>query len=176
MGKSTPPAIGPTGLAFDASGNMYVGDGPNVWRLSPSAVSASHSAIAYWRFDEGRPNIAASGLNTILDSSGNDLDGTPINGPVYSSSVGADPVPLTGEANKLSLKFNGVNQRIFIPDDRLFRLTHSLTLEAYINLSAWPGGPVHGGQILFRGDDRPGLDPYTLDVHNHNLQFHIEGE
>jgi sugar lactone lactonase YvrE len=276
-GKSTPPAIGPTGLAFDASGNMYVGDGPNVWRLSPSAVTASHflvsaassttagtsfglsisaldasgnvvptytgtvhftssdpqatlpadytftaadngvhtfanvtlstagnqtitvsdtasgiqgtatvtvnprvplasHTVAYWRFEDGVNGIPALGVNTIVDSSGNNLHGTPIGGPVYRSSVGANPIPQTGETDRLSLQFNGVNQRIFIPDDRLFRLTHSLTLEAYVNLIAWPGGSVHGGQIVFRGDHRGGLDPYTLTVHNHNLQFHIESE
>ena len=85
------------------------------------------STIAYWRFEEGSSNMAATGANTILDSSGNNLNGTPIGGPVYRSSVAENPIPLTGQPNRLSLDFNGTNQRIFIPDNPLFALTHSLT-------------------------------------------------
>jgi hypothetical protein len=54
------------------------------------------------------------------------------------SSVDDSQFPATGEPNNLSLQFNSINQRIFIPDDRLFRLTHSLTLEDYVELTAWP--------------------------------------
>jgi hypothetical protein len=130
------------------------------------------STIAYWRFEEGRPNVAASGINTILDSSGDDLDGTPFGGPVYRSSTADNPVPLTGDPNSLSLDFNGSNQRIFIPDDRLFRLTHSLTLEAYINLRAFRNNGS-SQDIIFRGDDRIGLDPYRLDVVDNLLRFQV---
>ncbi|HZU35488.1 MAG TPA: hypothetical protein VFA18_06260 [Gemmataceae bacterium] len=34
VGKANPPAIGPTGIVFDGQGNMYIGDGPNIWRVS----------------------------------------------------------------------------------------------------------------------------------------------
>ena len=37
-GKGSPPVIGPTGLVFDASGNLYVGDGENVWRFAALSV------------------------------------------------------------------------------------------------------------------------------------------
>jgi serine/threonine-protein kinase len=33
-GKNSPPVIGPTGLAFDTTGNLYVGDGDSVWKIS----------------------------------------------------------------------------------------------------------------------------------------------
>jgi Concanavalin A-like lectin/glucanases superfamily len=131
------------------------------------------STVAYWRFEEGKPNVAANGINTILDSSGNDLDGTPFGGPVYRSSVGDNPIPASGDPNALSLDFNGANQRIFIPDDRLFRLTHSLTLEAYINVRAIRNAQQ---QIVFRGDNRPELDPYELYVDNNDVWFRIENQ
>ena len=44
-------------------------------------------------------------------------------------------------------------------------MTHSLTIEAYINVRSAPQGIQQ--QILFRGDDKGGgYDPYSLDVEN----------
>jgi hypothetical protein len=34
-GKASPPVIGPPGIAFDSEGTLYVGDGPNLWRIAP---------------------------------------------------------------------------------------------------------------------------------------------
>src|SRR5580700_5419779 len=65
------------------------------------------ATIAYWRFEEGTANTAASGTGTILDSSGNGLNGTPINGPLYSANVPANPIPQTGASNTLAMDFNG---------------------------------------------------------------------
>ncbi len=126
---------------------------------APKTVMAA--TIAYWRFEEGPANSAATG--SILDSSGNGLNGTPIGGPVYSTNVPVSRVPQTDAADHYSLSFNGSSQRIFIADNPKFQLTQSLTLEAYINLHALPthdGGSV----IIFRGDDRNGLDPYSLAI------------
>ncbi len=36
IGKSTPPVIGPTGIAFDSNGNMYIADGSNIWKITAS--------------------------------------------------------------------------------------------------------------------------------------------
>ena len=36
-GQQSAPAIGPTGIALDAAGRLYVGDGDRVWRYSPDA-------------------------------------------------------------------------------------------------------------------------------------------
>lgn len=38
LAKSTPPVIGPTDLAFDAFGNLYVGDGDNIWKVTVASV------------------------------------------------------------------------------------------------------------------------------------------
>ncbi len=45
-GKANLPVIGPTGMAFDAAGRMYVGDGPNLWRIAPIPPAPSPSADA----------------------------------------------------------------------------------------------------------------------------------
>ncbi len=62
------------------------------------------------------------------------------------------------------MQFNGIDQRISIPDSPQFQLTHSLTLEAYIDPVIPSDGWNH--YILFCGDDRAGFDPYALWVMN----------
>ena len=119
------------------------------------------STVAYWRFENGAVNTAAAGTGTILDSSGHGFNGTPVNGPVYSSSVPVTPIPQTGTANKRSLSFNGTNQRVAISDNTAFQLTQSLTLEAYIDARA---STTAVDYIVFRGDDRAGWDPYWLGI------------
>src|SRR5262245_53173958 len=108
------------------------------------------ATVAYWRFENGMANTAATGNGTILDSSGNNRNGTAINGPLYQANVAGNPVPQTGAANTLSMAFNGVDQRIFVPDNPAFALTHSLTLEAFVYIRPLVG-PNFGGQIIFRG-------------------------
>lgn len=125
------------------------------------ASSARANTIAYWRFDEGVANTTATGINTVLDSSGNGLHGTPVNGPVYRS----DLPPGAPLSDKLSLGFNGATaQRVGVSDRPILALTHSLTLEAFIK--AGPLQPLTGGfgVIVMRADNRPGLDPYVLGM------------
>jgi hypothetical protein len=58
-----------------------------------------------------------------------------------------------------------------IPDQPAYALTKSLTVEAWIR----PRG--NGYVIFFRGDHRPGLDPYCLSLDgNMNLSFGICAE
>ena len=136
-----------------------------------SAVTTTRAAtVAYWRFEEGKADSPAGGYFSVLDSSGNGLDGTAINGPVYRADVANHVVPYTADPNTLSLQFNGTSQRIMIPDNSKFVLTHSLTLEAYIK----PLAASNVGQIVFRGDDRSGFDAYWLYVQNNNVIFDIE--
>jgi len=63
------------------------------------------------------------------------------------------------------MSFNG-NDWVFLPDYPQLALTQNLTVEAYVNASSVHSG--NGQYIVFRGDDRPGLDPYTLQVQIRN--------
>jgi hypothetical protein len=132
--------------------------------LADPFAYAYAQTVAYWRFENGTANATASGTNSILDSSGNNLHGTPLNGPVYRSTVPVNPIPLTGAANTRSLDFDGVNARVAIPDYTALQLTQSLTLEAYIFPRAFASVQLGHAQIVFRGDDRAGRDPYYLSL------------
>ncbi|MGH7138353.1 MAG: beta strand repeat-containing protein, partial [Pirellulales bacterium] len=155
----TTPTIGPSG------GNVTVGQSVPV----PAA-----DVVADWRFQEGTAGQPATGA--ILDSSGHGLDGTPINSPVYSSNVPYSTVPQTGQPDKVSLQFNGTNQQVVVPDNPAFQLTHSLTIEAVVYVPA--AAQYAFGFVLFRGDYRPGLDPYWLSIGgsgtNLSASFNIE--
>ncbi|MEY2429897.1 MAG: hypothetical protein QOJ40_2782 [Verrucomicrobiota bacterium] len=61
----------------------------------------------------------------------------------------------------------GSNKRVYVPDSPAFQLT-SLTMAAWAN----PSGP--GYTILFRGDDRSGLDPYHMGMDPNNGRFAFE--
>lgn len=115
--------------------------------------------IGYWRFEEGTPPNPASGAGSVLDSSGHGLNATPYNGPLYSNDVSPDAAAI-GSTN--SLQFDGLSQRLVVSDTAILQLTNSLTIEVYFK----PEPPIPGtaglGNILFRGDNRPGLDPYFL--------------
>src|SRR6202034_2401991 len=93
-------------------------------------VAAHAQTVAYYVFNEGAAGTAASGATgAIIDSSSNGYDGTAINSPVYSSSVPANPIPLTGQSNPTSLSFNGSSQYVLVPNsDAGLSLTQSLTL------------------------------------------------
>ena len=54
--------------------------------------------------------------------------------------------------------FDGSRRRVSIPDCPDFKLTRALTIEGWI----YPR--QYGGIIFFRGDDRPGLDPWQIDL------------
>lgn len=60
--------------------------------------------------------------------------------------------------------FSGPKSGILLPDLPELALSHSMTVAAWIRPRAYvTDGP--GAQILFRGDDRSGLDPYDLVIH-----------
>lgn len=125
--------------------------------------------IAYYRFEEGTPGQTATGFGSIHDSSGNGLNGTPLN-VQYSSNVFLNSIPQLSQQNKSSLYFgSGVD----IPDNPKFQLTKSLTIEAFINplnFNTWQQ------LIVYRGDDRLGLDPYYIKLDNNEIRFQIQDQ
>ncbi len=96
---------------------------------------------------------AWSAENNAQDSVGGN-NGTLYNGATYA----------TGQIGQ-AFKFDGINDRINVADSPSLKLTQSMTIEGWIKVNALPAGaPFDHGEILFRGDDRGGLDPYSLST------------
>ncbi|MBC8104278.1 MAG: LamG domain-containing protein [Cytophagales bacterium] len=71
--------------------------------------------------------------------------------------------------------FNGTDGGVTIPDTDALRLSRSLTLSAWIYVESFPTPEQGQALILFRGDDRGGLDPYHLAITpTRRLRFQIE--
>ena len=140
--------------------------------IAPGITRAE--TIAYWRFENGAANTVVTGAGSILDLSGHGLNGTPVGNIVYRTDVPVNPVPATGAANTRSLDIAGTSSCVEVADDQLFALTKSLSLEAFIRPRAGGSGDYGWRMILFRGDDRSGLDPYYLGLNGNGLYFHIE--
>lgn len=78
--------------------------------------------------------------------------------------------------NGTSYSFSGQRGGILFPDLENFHLGQSITVSTWINAKSYVNdGP--GAQILFRGDDRSGLDPFTLVVQSDGtINFGISDE
>ena len=116
---------------------------------------AAGGTVAHWEFEEGVAGSTAQSPDSIIDSA-NAMNGTPIGGPVY--------VETADIYGSMGLHFDGINDYISIEDDPLFAVTNSLTLEAIIVFEGVSPGSRFFNQIVFRGDDRGGHDPYFLAV------------
>jgi hypothetical protein len=125
---------------------------------TPQAVAG---VIGFWRFEEGTPPSPATGLNSVYDYSGHNLHATPINGPLYSADLSASAIAI---GSTRSMRFNGLDHWLFVPDDPSLQITHGLTIEAFIKAEPLQPGRGAGGNILMYGDTRPGFDPYRLTL------------
>ncbi|HEY0108359.1 MAG TPA: LamG domain-containing protein, partial [Fibrella sp.] len=109
--------------------------------------------VAWWKAE-----------NNAIDSVGGN-NGTLNHGATFAAGK-------VGQA----FSFDGVDDKITVRDAENLKLTSSLTLEAWVLVTALPRNADAGwGKILLRGDDRDGIDPYFLAVNaNGNVYFHIE--
>ena len=102
-----------------------------------------------------------TGDNTASDDAGTN-DGTLVSGATYANGQ-------IGPA----FSFDGVDDRVGVADSASLKLTSSMTIEGWIKATSIPV-PGQQGEILFRGDDRGGLDPYSLSVQsNGSLRFEV---
>lgn len=86
--------------------------------------------------------------NTSLDAEGRN-DGTLVNGAGFTNGQ-------IGQA----FMFDGVNDGVVVEDSSSLRLTKSMTIEGWVRVDSFPSSGH--GLVLFRGDDRGGLDPYQI--------------
>lgn len=121
-----------------------------------AAMPEEPACVAHWRFTNGVKDIASGQDQVMFDVSGHDQNGLAVGGPVFQR--------VEGGSFGLGLQFSDDRQRVFVPDDAAFALTGSITLEAWVRVDQYIESPSRLGYIVFRGDDRPGFDPWFLGV------------
>ena len=122
-------------------------------KCPPSCTPAPSGLVGWWP-GEGNANDIV-GMNNGL------LENVTFTSGVVGQAFACDP-------NNFPY---GTYTGIQIPDQQAYVLTNSLSIEGWIR----PRGD--GYCIFWRGDNRPGLDPYVLSMQgNNNLRFYIEDE
>jgi hypothetical protein len=156
--KITDPAIEVTGKMSDAECQVlldllnFKSKPPATGQVlpvssTPDVILTTNGLISWWPAEGNAGDII--GTN----------DGTLCGGAGFTNGI-------VGQA----FDFRGKAQKVIIPDNESLKLTNSLTIECWIYVR----GP---GFILFRGDNRPGLDPYALQVNpGGSLAFAIYSE
>jgi hypothetical protein len=105
--------------------------------LAPQ-TTAPH-LVAYWKGD--------SVVESVTGQSGKSMGG-----------MTYEPGPF-GKA----FDFDGENSVLWFPDSTRFEFDKGMTLSAWVMLHTLPKyGSSPQAPIIFRGDDRPGLDPFML--------------
>lgn len=127
------------------------------------------TCVAHWRIHNGVRDLPTSPHGLIADSSGNNQHGYAVGGPILRR--------VNLPTGNCALEFRNDNDRLFIPDDEAFELTDSLTLEAYVRVDRYSESPQRLSYIVFRGDNRAGLDPWFLGIlDTGQLRFQIANE
>lgn len=117
-----------------------------------SAVAPPDGIVSWWTGD-GTPDDQ-EGLNNA----------TLMNGATFAP----------GEVGQ-AFQFDGVDDVAQVTDSDSLKLTGSMTIEAWVRVDAYPQSVVGHGEIFFRGDDRTGLDPYSLSIEpDGSVQFQIQ--
>ena len=118
-------------------------------RTVPTAVALPSNAVSWWTAN-----------NTAADAMG--LNNASLTGVSYA----------TGEVGQ-AFSFDGADDSANVADSSSLAFTQSFTIEGWIKVNGLPTN-YNFGSIMFRGDDRGGLDPYSLGVEpNGNLSFQI---
>lgn len=106
--------------------------------------------VSYWTAD-----------NTAADAAGSN-HGSLVSGATYAGGQ-------VGQA----FSFDGVNDRVQVADSPSLALTQSMTIEGWVKANSIPAQGQQA-EIFFRGDDRGGLDPYSLSLQaNGMLRFEV---
>ncbi|MCI0748786.1 MAG: LamG domain-containing protein [Verrucomicrobia subdivision 3 bacterium] len=112
---------------------------------STNCLPVREGLVSWWRAEGGAEDSFGTNHGTALDGAG-----------FATGRIGH------------AFSFDGVDDRIAVPDAQSLQLTPSLSIEGWINIRGWPSpqNSFGAGMIVFRGDDRPGLDPFYVVVLN----------
>ncbi len=118
-------------------------------RTVPTAVATPANLVSWWTAN-----------STAADAMG--LNNATLTGVNYA----------TGEVGK-AFSFDGVDDWAALGDPSSLAFTASFSIEGWIKVNGLPTN-YNFGTIMFRGDDRGGLDPYQLVIlPNGDLEFGI---
>jgi hypothetical protein len=116
-------------------------------------------------------NIAQADLNNGLvayyqfKGNSNDTSGNNNNGVTHGATATCDR---NGTPNS-AYYFNGINNYVQIPS------SPSLDIRGSVSLCAWvKNNSDDDGQIIWRGDGRPGTDPYQLHISHRQMYFEVD--
>ena len=128
-----------------------------------SSVSMDAATIGHWRFEEGTDGVAASGVNSVIDSSTQMDHGTPIGDPTYSSAVAVNPIPNGGASNTLSLNFDGTGDTVTASPTVSLASNAAFTVEFWMRRRRFRDGSCFtGGSVAWlHGLDRLGFSGKT---------------
>ncbi len=130
-----------------------VGQNASAQSIVVPPVDLNQGLVGHW-----------TGDGNARDWAGND-NGNPHGGVTYVDGPG-------GKA----FSFDGTGG-IGLLDEADLEITQSLSLSAWVRITDLPPIGAAGGQIVFRGDDRDGLDPYEITVTpNDQLTFQCTNE
>jgi hypothetical protein len=119
-------------------------------RTVPTAVAPPSGLVSWWTADTTAADLTGRNNATLSN---------------VTYAAGED-----GQA----FNFNGSNGWAALGDPSSLAFTQSFSIEGWIKVNGLPTN-YNFGTIMFRGDDRGGLDPYTLVISpNGNLQFGID--
>jgi N-acetylneuraminic acid mutarotase len=109
-------------------------------RRVPTAVAVPSGLVSWWTANNTGADVM--GLNNA----------TLYNGTTYAA----------GEVGQ-AFSFDGSSTRVEVADSTSLAFAASLTIEGWIKLNSYPASGSSTA-IVFRGDDRGGLDPYSLTI------------
>lgn len=113
---------------------------------------AADGVIGHWILTNPNGSI-------IPDLSGNGNDGY-----LYNAQVVTD-----------GIRFDRSGDLIVVRDNPTLEIVGDLTIEAFVTVTAYPPSSQGHALILFRGDERPGRDPYFLSLEpSGKARFHVE--
>ncbi|UCG70113.1 MAG: PKD domain-containing protein [Thermoplasmata archaeon] len=133
-------------------GDLVFFDGSNSKGGRQQCLAPPSDLVSWWPGDDNANDLIGANHGTLLG------------GTTFEPGV-------VGQA----FSFDGYNDRVSVPDSDNLKITGSMTIDAWLFIRSFPP-PLRGhAQILFRGDDRGGLDPYYLSAQsNGNIRFHVE--
>jgi hypothetical protein len=107
-------------------------------------------------------NSYVSGSTTWFDLSGNNLNGTLVNGPTFNSESGG------------SIVFDGTNDHITVANNALLNPSTTITIEAWFNISSF--GINSYAPIVFKQNNfNSSFEQYSLLLASTLVGFYITG-